>query len=675
VEISGGLSRSYDVTKKTSEDEFRQRDITCTVSATVEIDSKWRDATICISSDDDSLVDSNLFSNAAFRDLLSACVSVQSSRKDNVASTALSLVPNDDKFNTLSESNNKENKVVQYFDDQLNMNINNIQLLNKQDCDITWEDNMVDENDISSILSVAVHNADEFTTKPTITETFLVQSRLETRHINPSPSEQSNTPNTVALNQHECAIEQFVAEKQRVPILTLVHSCESVPPTQTLDVDQSAPSTSTQSDVRNPVGFLRENNTGVAESDNDSIWELESGSELSGKEFSGYSSDVSETNDNISGLTPTEPTGSNELIQLSSNTDRDDDCVQFSHLTVTLDEKVYSSSVSQERTGFDSTSQLPLDGKRQIRKTPCAFCGKVILNVSIYDHFSTCDRRTAYYRKLTGEDMKSAIKEQGAELRANESGLIELMETMRDDDVKNVVLTDNLIRRYAGLQMDALRKKDDRKLTELGEVSTKVRLLGRLLIAAREKMPNISLDELTLPDKFDLLISSARVITKPFYTVSRKLGFALRDIARTKQGQGLRENDENAATTAKHFLLLLDGEWSFRLNSLTGKKWRAWKRTRPKTIPLTEDLVKLRNYVLNEMKKAFEQLRVTKDVDDWVTLAKLTIVRLLTFNKRRTAEVTSLKVVEYLKRPKWHKDVRGELAHVLTPQEQSVAQR
>ena len=444
----------------------------------------------------------------------------------------------------------------------------------------------------------------------------------------------------------------------------------------------SDPSRSTRLSSQKKLVIFQESKAGVNEScveshdsvDDDSTWNMDNDdSEASDKTSCDFSSDVSDANDSKADVTE-----KIKSIGLSEQTGFDDGLTQFNRAPVSIDEKVQSWMLLDDC----SVSRAAHSSKvinHNFRNAPCAFCGKVVVGGNIYDHFEKCERRTAYYRKLTGEDMKSAIKEYGASRRADETGLLELMEVLQDGEVKNVVLTDNLTRLYAGRLMESLCPKADRRPRDVDEVRRKVRLLGRLIIAAREKMPNICLDELIRPSKFDLIVRCVRSMTtqkdKPFLTLSQRFGCLLREIARAKEGLGLRDNDESTATSARQFLLLLDGEWHFKVGYLDGKKLRAWRRTKPRTIPLTEDLVKLRNYVLSELKKAMEQLRANQEPEDWAALARLTIVRLLTFNKRRIAEVTTLKVVQYLKRPKWHKDVRGELAHVLTPQEQSVAQR
>ena len=85
-------------------------------------------------------------------------------------------------------------------------------------------------------------------------------------------------------------------------------------------------------------------------------------------------------------------------------------------------------------------------------------------------------------------------------------------------------------------------------------------------------------------------------------------------------------------------------------------------------IPLTEDLKTLRDFIILKMQQTFILLKTARKACDWVTLAKLTLSRLILFNKRRRAEVKDLKVADYQSRPDWKKEQRGNvkwLCHLL----------
>jgi hypothetical protein len=96
--------------------------------------------------------------------------------------------------------------------------------------------------------------------------------------------------------------------------------------------------------------------------------------------------------------------------------------------------------------------------------------------------------------------------------------------------------------------------------------------------------------------------------------------------------------------------------------------------SRSSAIPLTEDLHKLLN-IASSMKSVMESVRCTPTPENWTRLAKLTLARLILFNKRRRGEAKDLKVKEYLERPDWNKDASGEMEMALLPVNKLLARR
>ena len=67
------------------------------------------------------------------------------------------------------------------------------------------------------------------------------------------------------------------------------------------------------------------------------------------------------------------------------------------------------------------------------------------------------------------------------------------MNRMRDDEVKEIVMEDELLRREAALRLTALGRKEDQKQDDVYRVSQAVRTLGRVVLSARQSVPNITL--------------------------------------------------------------------------------------------------------------------------------------------------------------------------------------
>ena len=111
------------------------------------------------------------------------------------------------------------------------------------------------------------------------------------------------------------------------------------------------------------------------------------------------------------------------------------------------------------------------------------------------------------------------------------------------------------------------------------------------------------------------------------------------------------------------------------MNCVAVKQLNVQKRLRPRPIPLTEDLLAVRNYVSKAMVECQSQLTRNRHPATWTRLEKLTMTRLIMFNKRRRAEVKDLTVKQYMERPNWKEDSTGELAVALSPVDRVLAGR
>ena len=76
-------------------------------------------------------------------------------------------------------------------------------------------------------------------------------------------------------------------------------------------------------------------------------------------------------------------------------------------------------------------------------------------------------------------------------------------------------------------------------------------------------------------------------------------------------------------------------------------------------IPLTSDIQKLNQYIAAESKKWQAQLESDTDAECWQTLARVTLVSIILFNRRRAGETEKLLLDEYKKRSTDNLSVKG----------------
>ena len=319
---------------------------------------------------------------------------------------------------------------------------------------------------------------------------------------------------------------------------------------------------------------------------------------------------------------------------------------------------------------------------------PCEYCRKFVLRRGMWSHSKYCKVRYSLSSDDADNDDAHAYNNpvrrgmhllHSALLENSEKLAGQMLNRMQNDDIKAIILEDDLIKRYAALRVEGLGDADVQKINDIHRVSQGARTLGRLVREARKKIPFVTMDKLITAQNFDLLVATTKSMSvekdTPVLTLPRLIGNLLGHIAQIKIGNALRCSDDGRCNEATKFQQLFVSEWNYRVNSGAVKKMNAMKRTQVQTIPLTEDLIKLRNHIIDDMPGAIAELEKSKTAQTYTYLAKLVVARLLLFNKRRRAEVTDLKLSDYNMRPDWRKDTNQEIEKALSPIERSCARR
>jgi hypothetical protein len=324
--------------------------------------------------------------------------------------------------------------------------------------------------------------------------------------------------------------------------------------------------------------------------------------------------------------------------------------------------------------------------------TVCEFCRKWQSKKNLWRHMKGCHARVEYFQSHPSNDVSDDGKKKkimgvkhGQELihtaifEKTDDNLIELFRRMRDDDIKSIVIADELICHEAGLRMAGLGQKIDHKQDDVFRVSQAVRTLGRLVMLMRQTKPGISLHNVIEPSNFDQVVKIAKAMSvdkgTPALNLGRMLGYLLRRACESKYCMALRKCDCAGQTDATAFKKLIDREWNMRVVRTAARRINREKRSKTQVIPLTEDLQRFRSYLVENIRELTEKLKKRVNSQDWVMLAKCTMSRLILFNKRRRAEVRELKVVEYLARPKWKEEQPDEMDLALSRTDRILAER
>jgi len=329
--------------------------------------------------------------------------------------------------------------------------------------------------------------------------------------------------------------------------------------------------------------------------------------------------------------------------------------------------------------------QFPLDAADFL---PCTICNAYMHKKSLNRHVKSCSKIVFHGDEQLNESVAklrfTAAKDGRATLSSslvseNDENLVQMYNRLRDDDLKSIIVSDDIIKKHCSNKIDSLGEESIQKPGDIFRVNNDGRLMARILQAARTRLHNnsLSMNDLIVPAMFDHLVDIAKELSTqgelPALTLGKQIGFIICHAVRTKQGLASRAKDKHKAKEAMAFSLLFKHEWKFRVNNPLNKMMNSGKRKTMQPLPDSNDLLVLKNYMVHIMSDLSEKLRRLPNRSDWCQLSKFTMSRLIIFNKRRQAEVKDLTVEAYISRPRWHEDLQDDVFLNLTSQQQELA--
>ena len=181
---------------------------------------------------------------------------------------------------------------------------------------------------------------------------------------------------------------------------------------------------------------------------------------------------------------------------------------------------------------------------------------------------------------------------------------------MQRENITRVVKNDELILTVGRLLLSGLGPRRS------NYISQKVRLLARLVLAQREEVSDKTRDLISFlkPEHFDDIVD----------TVKKMAGYTM-----------VSENGIEEPAFKKASLPLKIGY------ALQGA-------IKVIEFPLTSDLLKVKEYLEKEIKELTDKLKENSNLVTWRKLSEVCVTRLITFNKRRSAEPTTLLIERFM---------------------------
>ncbi|XP_060083514.1 uncharacterized protein LOC132562769 [Ylistrum balloti] len=326
---------------------------------------------------------------------------------------------------------------------------------------------------------------------------------------------------------------------------------------------------------------------------------------------------------------------------------------------------------------------------------PCSFCLAFFRKRDLWRHAKKCPLNIAgSSEEETRVQLSSKLLLESSMARNNskvDQNFLTVVAGMKNDEVLDCIKSDNGLRLLGGSMIQKVGK------SRLANVRQKLRELGRLLIELRKTTPvnGTSLqnfDDVLKPQNFDRVTevvwniagttpSGEEAFTQrglPKYekpSLALKLGHSLKRMAEMKRGCAIRCGDEVARKEAENYITLHTTEWNGKISSHASQTLSERRHNDPNLLPLTEDVIKLRRYLLDEQQRLIPQLRSAPSVSVWRTLAQVALTRVTVFNKRRGGETGQILLETYQNRINWNEAGNAEVLGTLQPLEKKLLER
>ena len=193
-----------------------------------------------------------------------------------------------------------------------------------------------------------------------------------------------------------------------------------------------------------------------------------------------------------------------------------------------------------------------------------------------------------------------------------------------------------------------MSKSLDNALKRANYSSFHMRLAGRLLISLRSKIDqsDLSMVDAIKPEYFYKFCDAALEECKPGQdidlehpSVALKIGDDVSRLAGLKLAFGIQTKNEPMKTEAKEFLEMLKIRWYTCVKKQARTVLNRHSYEKGTTLPHEQDIRKLAEHLVGELEGFNYDVQ---DNSKYRELQKLTLCRLVTFNKRRSGEMQAL---------------------------------
>ena len=284
---------------------------------------------------------------------------------------------------------------------------------------------------------------------------------------------------------------------------------------------------------------------------------------------------------------------------------------------------------------------------------PCEYCLGFILNESLWHHLKTCSAKpttnpdTNYVRNARML-LAPFIGKPNAEKAKIDTLLSGMKETVANPGIRKICQNDRLIMEFTKSVLGRVGDENEQRLNDMDTTRTKVRTVGRLLkyLNRGETNPKPLTDYIT-GRSFNQVLNGVRGISKESDSpqLALNLGYYLKQIALLKISLGIQDGSPIDQEEGRNVQFLMAAHWNNSISCVAKRRQKLRTINKPVVFPITSDLVTIKDWLVKEINACIKNPQF-----NWTWEARLLLVRILLFNKRRVSEVRELKVTDFLQR-------------------------
>ena len=351
----------------------------------------------------------------------------------------------------------------------------------------------------------------------------------------------------------------------------------------------------------------------------------------------------------------------------------------------------YNTRVLGEEKGELIVARRSATVKDAYEYLPCPFCYGFMKSDELWRHCRKC----FFSPDLEGKDESNLTRRYIAKARILLEGAVatipditnnhyavinkELIAYMRKDHIFKYASKDQLIATLGKIlyfKLGVARRYD---------IIQRMRQLARLKIALNI-LPSTQLSSFLCGKRYDDIIKAVyemcglqssqigrHMLQVP--SLALRMGHLLTKCGEIKKGIAVREDDDVNLKEADNFLSIHKSEWADRVSSIALATLRRKRFEKPQALPLTSDLVKLKEYLDARISTLTAALHQSPCYNSWRSLAEVTLAKLTLFNKRRSGEPAQLLKTSYAERPCWAELANHEAIRTLNEAELKLMKR